>query len=76
MQCLQMCVSEFIKREGKGAEQGEESGGLPEPVEEAQDVLQSLVDRMAETSLEDFELVSGRVGWRREETCTCLAVLC
>ena len=58
MHCLQMCVSEFIKCAEKEAEQGAESDGLPEPVEEAQEVLQSLVERMADTNLEDFELVS------------------
>lgn len=56
-----MCVSQFTRQEEKGVEQGVESDGLPEPVEEAQELLQSLVDRMAETSLEDFELVSNHL---------------
>lgn len=55
-----MCVSQFIRQDEKGAEQGVESDSLPESVEEAQELLQSLVDRMAETSLEDFELVSSQ----------------
>ena len=57
--CLQMCVTEFVRREEKGAEKGAESDGLPEPVEEAREVLESLVGRMTDTHLDDFELVSG-----------------
>jgi Fanconi anemia group I protein len=54
--CLQMCVTEFVRREEKGAEKGAESDGLPEPVEEAREVLESLVGRMTDTHLDDFEL--------------------
>ena len=53
-------MTEFTKREErKGAEQGVESGGLPEVVEEAHEVLESLVERMTDSQLEDFELVGG-----------------
>ena len=69
MHCLQMCVSECVKR----AERGAESDGLPEAVEEAQEVLKSLVDRMTETELEDFELVREE-GMRDECVCVCVCV--
>ena len=54
-----MCVTEFVRREERGVEQGAESDGLPESVEEARGVLESLVERMTETRLDDFELVRG-----------------
>lgn len=50
-------MSEFVRREEKEAELGVESDSLPEPVENAQEVLESLVEQMLETNLEDFELV-------------------
>ena len=56
LQCLQLCVAKFNKLQ----EQGAESDSLPEAIEEAQEVLGSLVDRMTQTDLEDFELVGGR----------------
>ena len=52
-----MCVTQFVRREERGAEERAEPDGLPEPVEEAREVLESLVDRMVDTHLDDFELV-------------------
>ena len=60
LQCLQLCVAKFNKLQEQGAGQGAESDSLPEAIEEAQEVLGSLVDRMTQTDLEDFELVGGR----------------
>ena len=57
VRCLQMCVTQFVRREERGAEERAEPDGLPEPVEEAREVLESLVGRMADTHLDDFELV-------------------
>ena len=68
-----MSVAQFVKWEERGVEQGAESEGLPDAVEEAQEVLQSLVDRMVETSLEDFELVGEEADGG--ETMLCLATL-
>ena len=58
--CLQMCLSEFMRQREKGVEQGAESDDLPEPVQEARDVLESLMERMIDTQLDDFELVRER----------------
>lgn len=55
-----MCVTEFVRREERGAEQGVESEGQSEVVEEAREVLDSLVERMIVTQLDDFELVRRR----------------
>ena len=65
LQCLQLCVAKFQLQE-QGAGQGAESDSLPEAIEEAQEVLGSLVDRMTQTDLEDFELVGERERGRRE----------
>ena len=53
-----MCVTQFVRREERG--EGEGEGGLPDPVEEAQEVLESLVERMTDTHLDDFELVRNK----------------
>ena len=53
MQCLQLCVSQFVMSHGEEEEVGE----VPAVVGEAQDTLQSLVERMIKSEPEDFELV-------------------
>lgn len=55
MQCLQLCVSQFVMSHGE--EEEEEVGEMPAVVGEAQDTLQSLVERMIKSEPEDFELV-------------------
>ena len=52
MQCLQLSVSQFVTSHGE-----EEVGEIPAVVGEAQDTLQSLVERMIKSEPEDFELV-------------------
>ena len=56
MQCLQLCVSQFVMSHGEEEEE-EEMGKMPAVVGEAQDTLQSLVERMIKSEPEDFELV-------------------
>ena len=56
MQCLQLCVSQFVTSHGEEEEVGE----VPAVVGEAQDTLQSLVGRMIKSEPEDFELVGKR----------------
>ena len=61
MQCLQLSVSQFVMSHGE-----EEVGEIPAVVGEAQDTLQSLVERMIKSEPEDFELV------RQSTTKVCL----
>ena len=79
LQCLQLCVSKFLQWQEKREEQGAEPEALPDIVEEAQEVLQSLVERMNQSDLEDFELVGregGREGKKREGRRESLVVSC
>lgn len=52
MHCLQLCVTKFSEWE----EANDEGREIPPAIEEAQDILQSLVERMAKSDPEDFEL--------------------
>lgn len=52
MKCLQLCVTKFLEQE----EDSDEVREIPPIIEEAQDILQSLVERMAKSEPEDFEL--------------------
>ena len=52
IQCLQLCVTKFSEWEDASSEDRE----TPPVIEEAQDILQSLVERMGKCDLEDFEL--------------------
>ena len=51
VQCLQLCVAKFSEWE----ETSNESKEIP-AISEAQDILQSLVERMGKCEPEDFEL--------------------
>ena len=52
VQCLQLCVTKFSEWE----EAENEDREIPPVIEEAQDILQSLVERMGKSDPEDFEL--------------------
>ena len=52
VQCLQLCVTKFSEWE----ETSNEGRDIPPVIEEAQDILQSLVERMGKSDPEDFEL--------------------
>lgn len=52
MRCLQLCVTKFSEWEEESNEERE----IPAVIEEAQDILQSLIERMGKSDPEDFEL--------------------
>lgn len=52
IQCLQLCMAKFSEWE-KASTEGRD---IPPVIEEAQDILQSLVERMGKCDAEDFEL--------------------
>ena len=52
MRCLQLCVTKFSEWEEVNNEERE----IPPMIEKAQDILQSLIDRMGKSDPEDFEL--------------------
>lgn len=52
MRCLQLCITKFSEWEEESNEERE----IPAVIEEAQDILQSLIERMGKSDPEDFEL--------------------
>ena len=52
MRCLQLCVTKF----SVWKEVSNEDREIPQVIEEAQDILQSLIERMEKSDPEDFEL--------------------
>lgn len=52
IQCLQLCITKFSEWQDTSSEDRK----IPPVIEEAQDILQSLVERMGKCDLEDFEL--------------------
>lgn len=52
VRCLQLCVTKFSEWE----EESDEEREIPSVIEEAQDILQSLIERMGKSDPEDFEL--------------------
>ncbi len=52
VRCLQLCVTNFSEWE----EENNEERAIPAVIEEAQDILQSLIERMGKSDPEDFEL--------------------
>ena len=58
IQCLQLCTSKYSQWDTRReeTEDNEAGGETPEVIEEAQDILQSMIERMAKSELEDFEL--------------------
>lgn len=52
VRCLQLCVTKFSEWEEESNEERE----IPAVIEEAQDILQSLIERMGKSDPEDFEL--------------------
>ena len=52
VRCLQLCVTKFSEWE----EESDEEREIPSVIEEAQDILQSLIERMEKSDPEDFEL--------------------
>lgn len=56
MECLQLCVSRYVEIQHENAG-SVDPPQLPEVVGEAQELLQSLTDRMVKSEPEDFELV-------------------
>ena len=52
VRCLQLCITQFSDWEEGSNEERE----IPAIIEEAQDILQSLIERMGKSDPEDFEL--------------------
>ena len=52
VRCLQLCVTKFSEWEEESNEERE----IPAVIEEAQEILQSLIERMGKSDPEDFEL--------------------
>ena len=52
MRCLQLCVTKYSEWEEENNEERE----IPAVIKEAQDILQSLIERMGKSDPEDFEL--------------------
>ena len=52
VRCLQLCITKFSEWE----EESDEEREIPAVIEDAQDILQSLIERMGKSDPEDFEL--------------------
>lgn len=53
--CMQLCICKYLERQAQLEDETEE-GEPPAIIKEVKDILQSLVDRMCLSELDDFEL--------------------